>query len=562
MPYTVSILRLSPRESDYSARRLAGMAIAFAVFLAYSSPASAADCVDKASSCSSWTNAGYCTEKYVAYMTNNCPKSCGFCADQGTLDELTTVVVTTATATTTEEAENCVDKAGTCPQWTNAGYCDETSQYASYMASNCRKACGLCEDAGTTTKMVATTTVTKAMTVSTAITSTTKTVATTTVSTTTTAATVTTTTKDSSECVDEHVDCGYWAVTGDCDNTKYINYMSWICRRACGLCATAAPLPDPPKITPAPAVTKTATPPVTPERRVKSVLSCDSLGWNHRYSNDEVCGESDSGLAGCSGAVQFNKAQEFCHAGHARLCTAIELSDNAARGTGCELDEVLVWTSTECTTADGRDAHWATPGSSKPSFDDPQCLLHTSAVRVRCCADAVAGVGLVFTEVSVDNTMPGNYGDMLGGESEFRMPPVIPPSAVPTSDEGDYGKESLVEQSNDGSRTENESGSSFKMVAVDEGRERANVLTVVIPSVGALLAIVVAVLVLASTRSHCATSKKYPELRDPESRSNRQLSLDVHALHRESNISACEESPAVEPSEEVTLAHVPRFSEC
>ena len=210
----------------------------------------AAACVDKKTSCAGWSSTGYCTEKYVAYMANNCQKSCGIC----TGNEATTGSPTT----TIKDAAHCGDQSGSCGSWKGAGYCDATSQYAAYMAKNCRKSCSGCAATGSTaptmTTVATTTTTTRTTTRTTATTKTAK--VTTPVTTTKRVVTTSkvTTVQDESECVDEHQDCGYWAVTGDCDNRKYISYMEHVCKRACGLCATAAPIPNPPKNTPAPAV--------------------------------------------------------------------------------------------------------------------------------------------------------------------------------------------------------------------------------------------------------------------------------------------------------------------
>ena len=37
------------------------------------------NCVDKVSQCQSYANAGYCQRSYVAYMKQNCRKSCNLC---------------------------------------------------------------------------------------------------------------------------------------------------------------------------------------------------------------------------------------------------------------------------------------------------------------------------------------------------------------------------------------------------------------------------------------------------------------------------------------------------
>jgi hypothetical protein len=61
-----------------------------------------------------------------------------------------------------------------------------------------------------------------------------------------------------------------------------------------------------------------------------------------------------------------------------------ELAENAARGTGCDLDRALVWTLTEC----GTDGYFAAGGSSRLLSTECSATTDSAALYgVRCCAD-------------------------------------------------------------------------------------------------------------------------------------------------------------------------------
>merc|ERR1711957_962864 len=44
-------------------------------------------CTDSNQSCAYWANLNYCTEQYVAYMTQNCRQSCNICTKQIIYDD-------------------------------------------------------------------------------------------------------------------------------------------------------------------------------------------------------------------------------------------------------------------------------------------------------------------------------------------------------------------------------------------------------------------------------------------------------------------------------------------
>ncbi|XP_025106868.1 zinc metalloproteinase nas-13-like [Pomacea canaliculata] len=89
--------------------------------------------------------------------------------------------------------DQCFDQHKDCDYWRNEGHCTSTS-FGSYMATNCRRSCGLCK-----------------------------------------------TSQD--QCFDEHKDCDYWKNEGHCGSSSFSSYMATYCRRSCGLCQTSTDSP-------------------------------------------------------------------------------------------------------------------------------------------------------------------------------------------------------------------------------------------------------------------------------------------------------------------------------
>lgn len=79
---------------------------------------------DYATYCGTWAGNGYCQHTYVAWMAENCKKSCGLCP---------------------AACEDSPDYAANCQSWANVGYCQHT--YVDWMNKNCKKSCG-CPAAG------------------------------------------------------------------------------------------------------------------------------------------------------------------------------------------------------------------------------------------------------------------------------------------------------------------------------------------------------------------------------------------------------------------------------
>jgi len=118
---------------------------------------------------------------------------------------------------------------------------------------------------------------------------------------------------------------------------------------------------------------------------VVSVSTCDDLGWTNteRRGSTSVCGESKNGLGGCSGELGWAEAAAFCADAGARLCSAVELQEDEAKGTGCKCDRKMIWTHEACP-----GGYTAAPGSSRMKGDS-SCVAgdNTDTINARCCAD-------------------------------------------------------------------------------------------------------------------------------------------------------------------------------
>jgi len=112
--------------------------------------------------------------------------------------------------------------------------------------------------------------------------------------------------------------------------------------------------------------------------------TCQELGWTNAatFGDSTVCGETDLALGGCSGLVTWQGASDICAAAGARLCSADELARDEARGTGCNYDRELIWSSTKCPGGLS-----AVVGNSALNIA-AQCNAAASKGYARCCADA------------------------------------------------------------------------------------------------------------------------------------------------------------------------------
>lgn len=473
------------------------------------------DCTDASSSCNAWANAGYCssTSRYSTYVNGRCPKACGNCGGNGGGDGTSATTTTVATTTTTAGSGNCQNDASigdsTCAAWSNAGYCQRSSQYFDYVSGKCPRTCGTCESSSTTAATTTTTTPSEELVIRavspagltldddqvsvtyfyrvntaglsvelTARSADGREVGRDTVEATVTQLngdrtrslsinlaglrvgdtvqisgvimagssarvtgnTVTARIESSTECEDENANCGHWGMEGHCTRNLYVNYMKHRCKRTCGLCATQSAIASPPRET----TTAASATGVEVAYLIKtehsagdsSRSSCAALGWIPRFGNTEVCGESDSGLAGCQVSVDHQYAQDLCASSGARLCSPNELGADVARGTGCGLDSGLVWTYEACArestaTSEAVVGFTAVLGRGKGgSHDGAVCLPAASTdAGVRCCAD-VAGDENATPPVIIDN-FEDNYGDVDQAESMFQQPPAKPDDVAP-----------------------------------------------------------------------------------------------------------------------------------
>lgn len=82
----------------------------------------------------------------------------------------------------------------------------------------------------------------------------------------------------------------------------------------------------------------------------------------------------------CHHRQQHTMAASICQANGARLCSVAEVKGKVTSGSGCGIDNKVMWTSTPCA-----DGFMAARGSG---LGNTQCLAKTSTKpSVRCCAE-------------------------------------------------------------------------------------------------------------------------------------------------------------------------------
>lgn len=113
--------------------------------------------------------------------------------------------------------------------------------------------------------------------------------------------------------------------------------------------------------------------------------TCSELGWKVAGASPFVCANSEFVGKTCGTSATFQVAQAACLGRGARLCSSEELSNDDAKGSGCKLDDKMVWSSTSCT-----GGHLVQMGSFQAGMQ-PQCMPSGTA-GVRCCADEPKGV--------------------------------------------------------------------------------------------------------------------------------------------------------------------------
>jgi hypothetical protein len=121
----------------------------------------------------------------------------------------------------------------------------------------------------------------------------------------------------------------------------------------------------------------------------QSESTCGDLGWSNanQHGSSYVCGESDDDLGGCNAASTWEEADDICKASGARLCTLSELKSDETRGTGCQFDSKMIWSSTAC----GTNEHALGIGGTLYGSQS-ECQADNSRNAVRCCADVTKAI--------------------------------------------------------------------------------------------------------------------------------------------------------------------------
>ena len=120
--------------------------------------------------------------------------------------------------------------------------------------------------------------------------------------------------------------------------------------------------------------------------QANSTLTCTQLGWVF-LPEFGTCGGSDAGMGGCLPRATWLEAFQRCEQYGARLCTRFEVE--AAKGTGCNLDDQMIWTWEECQHGTPGEQHVAAMGNNHRIYT---CAEPTTLYGVRCCADEASGI--------------------------------------------------------------------------------------------------------------------------------------------------------------------------
>jgi len=102
--------------------------------------------------------------------------------------------------------------------------------------------------------------------------------------------------------------------------------------------------------------------------------------------------ESDAkGFGGCKHALNFASANKLCSKLGARLCTRKEVAAQCTRGTGCNHDSDLIWTSTNELALSHASCHKVVPASRRVK-ERERCAADAEKHETRCCSDTyIAG---------------------------------------------------------------------------------------------------------------------------------------------------------------------------
>jgi len=173
-------------------------------------PVASPSCLDEEEECGEWAAAGECSAN-AEYMSQHCRGSCGLCLKPAK----------------SSQPGPCLDQDEECHAWAAAGECGKNEEY---MAAQCKKSCGWCrnDDASASGKehTGAESRVTRPYKVIINASASGKEHA----------------PKAGASCHDRDVDCGRWAVEGECEANH--EWMSQHCQQSCRVCGMQ-PATDP-----------------------------------------------------------------------------------------------------------------------------------------------------------------------------------------------------------------------------------------------------------------------------------------------------------------------------
>ncbi len=148
---------------------------------------------------------------------------------------------------------------------------------------------------------------------------------------------------------------------------------------------------------------------VEPEANSLAVRCCSDVDlgshWKQNHGCSVYAGTMGITETRCPRKMTYSQAEQYCAYAGGRLCTAAEIVNDCAAGTGCRFDSEMVWTSSEVYSK-LQDPVVVTCARSEfvggvikakrtaGCFTEHQVLLERdSGVRlnVRCCADEYLG---------------------------------------------------------------------------------------------------------------------------------------------------------------------------
>jgi len=124
------------------------------------------------------------------------------------------------------------------------------------------------------------------------------------------------------------------------------------------------------------------------DHEVRCCSDTEKVGWKKKANCDVWAG---SKLPVCYHAATFLEAQAICESQEARLCTAEELYKKCTKGTGCNHDRDMIWSSysiDENSDPIIADSHYLGCGSSTRACAGSTALASNDEFHeVRCCSD-------------------------------------------------------------------------------------------------------------------------------------------------------------------------------